>query len=274
MTETRTIRVAAIADLNAAPLTQALRKGPRPPWLEISFRTASGCADALREGAADVALLSVVEYQRIPELVVLPGMAIATPAGVRSVRLACRGELAAVRRIGLTRRSRTSAALLRILLGGFLNIEAEYAPFDSLAEAWQSNDAVLLIGDEAMTARLPGSRDVDLAALWLRFTGRPFVFAFWAARREADVAALYPLLLAARETGLAGLGEIAREHGPRLGLSEAAICDYFERDLAYTLGEGELHALQYFYDLCAARGLIPAARDVEFASVEHDILQG
>jgi chorismate dehydratase len=274
MTQTGTIRVAAIADLNAAPLTHALRKGPRPPWLEVSFRSAAACADALRDGEADAALLSVVEYQRLPGLVALPGMAIATPAGVRSVRLACRGELESVRRIGLTRRSRTSVALLQVLLGHHLGIEAEYAPFDSRADAWQVNDAVLVIGDEAMTADLPGSRNVDLAGLWRKFTGLPFVFAFWAARREADVAALPTVLLASRDAGLASLAEIAREHGPRLGWSEAAIRDYFEHDLAYTLGEPELEALRRFYALCAERGLIAAARELEFARVDHHILQG
>ena len=273
MTHQRKIRLAAIADLNAAPLTHGLRHDPLPPWLAVEYLAPAACADALRSGAADAALLSVVEYPRQPGLAILPGLAIASPAGVRSVRLACRTELAAVRRIGLTRRSRTSVALLQVLLGHFLRIEAECAPFDSLAEAWVTRDAVLLIGDEALTAALPGSRDVDLAALWHRFTGLPFVFAFWAARRELDATALLPVLEASRAAGLERREEIVREFGPRLNLPAAAIRDYFDRDLAYGLGERELQSLRLFYDLCADRGILAPARDLEFARVERNIRQ-
>jgi len=273
MTQTPTIRLAAIADLNAAPLTHGLRHDPLPPWLAVEFLPPAGCADALRSGAADAALLSAVEYQRQPGLAILPGLAIASPAGVRSVRLACRTELSAVRRIGVTRRSRSSVALLRVLLEHFLGIPAECAPFDSLEEAWTTGDAVLLIGDEALTAALPGSRDVDLAALWHRFTGLPFVFAFWAVRRELDAAALLPVLEASREAGRARREEIVREFSPRLGLPEADIRDYLDCDLAYGLGEREQQALRLFYDLCAARGILAAPRDLEFARVERDILQ-
>lgn len=271
MEHTRTIRLAAIADLNAAPLTHGLRHDPLPPWLTVEFLPPAACADALRSGAADAALLSAVEYQRQPGLAILPGLAIASPAGVRSVRLACRTELAAVRRVGLTRRSRTSVALLQVLLGHFLRIEAECTPFDSLAEAWATRDAVLLIGDEALTAALPGSRDVDLAALWHRFTGLPFVFAFWAASGEVDASTLLPVLEASRASGRARQEEIVREFGPRLGLPEAEIRDYLDRDLAYGLGESERQALRLFYDLCVGRGILAAARDLEFARVERDI---
>ena len=64
-----------------------------------------------------------------------------------------------------------------------------------------------------------------------------------------------------------------REFGPRLNLPEAEIRDYLDRDLAYGLGERELQALRLFYDLCAARGILAATRDLEFARVERDIVQ-
>jgi chorismate dehydratase len=272
MTQMSKIRLAAVADLNAAPLADALRRGNAPAWLEVRFLSQAGCADALSSGAVEAALLPVVEYQRIPDLLILPGPCIASPAGVRSVVLVCRGEPGSVRRIGLSRRSRTSVALLQVLLRRFLRIEAECEPVETPARDWSGYDALLLIGDEALTTDLPGAQRVDLAAQWHRFTGLPFVFAFWAVRGGVDVAGLHPLLLRCRAEGLARLPEIAADYGARLGLEPARLHEYLVRDLAYELGRRELDALKMFYELCVAEGVLPAARELEFAHVERDIL--
>ncbi len=80
-------------------------------------------------------------------------------------------------------------------------------------------DAVLVIGDRAMKVpHEPFHEVVDLAEAWNELTGLPFVFALWVARAGVDLADLPEALARSRAEGLAHAVELAREHGPRLGL--------------------------------------------------------
>lgn len=110
------IRISAISFLNAAPLQYGLRAETLPAWAEVTFRPPSGCAEALRTGAADVGLIPAVEFQRIPGLRALPGMGVTSPGPVRSVLLVAHRPIPELRRVGVTRDSRTSVALLSVLL--------------------------------------------------------------------------------------------------------------------------------------------------------------
>src|SRR2546430_10108349 len=79
--------------------------------------------------------------------------------------------------------------------------------------------AVLVIGDAALVlkARQAYPHRYDLGEEWRRWTGLPFVFAVWAARREADPAAvrlLHAALLAARTLGVAHLPALAADAHP------------------------------------------------------------
>ena len=47
------------------------------------------------------------------------------------------------------------------------------------------HDAALLIGDPALQIDRSQYFTLDLAEEWIRRTGKPFVFAFWAVRQNA-----------------------------------------------------------------------------------------
>ena len=47
------------------------------------------------------------------------------------------------------------------------------------------HDAGLLIGDPALKIDRARYHTLDLAEEWIRHTGKPFVFAFWAVREDA-----------------------------------------------------------------------------------------
>src|SRR5262249_42349052 len=119
-------------------------------------------------------------------------------------------------------------------------------------------DAVLLIGDRAMHACLPGySHSYDLGEEWTTWTSLPFVFAVWAVRPGVDLGATEKALQEAKRRGLAHVGPIAAHEAPKLSLNPGYCRRYLDTILSYDLGSQEMAGLQKFAELAAELGLIP-----------------
>jgi chorismate dehydratase len=63
---------------------------------------------------------------------------------------------------------------------------------------------------------------------------------------------------------MAHADELARLHGPRLGLDFKTCYDYLTRILSYELGEPELAGLSRFATMAARLGLAPEGVDLVF----------
>src|SRR5467141_529929 len=115
--------IAASSYLNAAPLCYSFIFGEqRNRCTFLSDAAPARCAELLAEGRADAALIPVIEYQRISGLKVVPGACVASRQKVRSVLLASRVPITQVRSVALDTSSRTSAALIQIILAHFYKI--------------------------------------------------------------------------------------------------------------------------------------------------------
>jgi len=118
---------------------------------DLSFTVPSLCADALRTGAADVAIIPAIEYQRIPNLVILPDLSIASKERVRSLLIVSKDSIRRAKRIALDRSSRSTQALTKILCANRWNITPEFREAEpDVAAMLQESDAALLIGDPAL----------------------------------------------------------------------------------------------------------------------------
>lgn len=133
------------------------------------------------------------------------------------------------------------------------------------------HDAGLLIGDPALMVDRARYHTLDLAEEWIRYTGKPFVFAFWAVRKDAlrEAAPSLDLPTAfqnSRDHGLepSSLNQIAREWAPRLDLSEADVRTYLTQNIHYQLDAGCLEGLQLFYRYAAEIGALSAAPELQF----------
>src|SRR5215475_8016770 len=150
------MRIAASTYLNSAPLVYSFTQGfLRKKYDFIGDEAPSRCAEMLRSGECEIALIPVIEFQRIPDLRIIPGIAVASKNRVRSVLIASRRPLEEVRRLTLDPSSRTSQALVKILFlrrYGFLPECAEREPAGSVGSRnlLDDADAALLIGDPAM----------------------------------------------------------------------------------------------------------------------------
>jgi chorismate dehydratase len=221
----------------------------------------SVCADKLARGEADVGLIPSIEYQRIPGLRIVPGLGIAASSEVRSVLLVSRVSRERIRSVALDPASRTSAALTRILLSRRYGLSPDYLEGGPDAP---DTDARLVIGDPALKTRLSGEVVLDLAAEWRAFTGRSFIFAFWAVREEADGHLAERIVRRSRELAREKFEDVVREESAETGFSPAIVADYLQHSLHYELDRADFGGLELFYNLAAELGLIPEARRLAF----------
>src|SRR5215211_251953 len=115
-------RVAASSYLNTAPLIWSFARGRRRGEVELLTDTAPArCGEMLARGEVEAALVPVIEYQRMPGTLVVPGVCVGAREEVHSVVLVTRGaRLEEVRSVALSSESRTSAALVEIVFREFL----------------------------------------------------------------------------------------------------------------------------------------------------------
>jgi chorismate dehydratase len=258
-------RVAASSYLNTVPLVWSFTEGPRRREVELVSDTAPArCGDMLARGEVEAALVPVIEYQRIPELLVVPDVCVGSRKRVRSVVLVMKDRLDGledVRSVALDISSRTSAALLRVIFREFVGREPEWmdrAP--DVASMLEAADAALIIGDPGMTFSRRGVVVYDLAELWRERTGLGFVFAMWMAREGEAERVRRVDFAGARDEGLEHVEEIAAAYSPLVGLPPEEIKQYLLDNISFELNEEMRAGLSLFYKLAARHGVVPEAR--------------
>jgi len=239
---------------------------------DIDYTLPSACARALAAGEADIGIIPSAAYAVIPGLRVLPGVAIASRRAVRSILLLSKVPVEKIRTVALDTSSMTSVALAKILFEKWLGGGRKFAPMAPNIDAMlAAHDAALVIGDPALQIDRSRYLTLDLAEEWIRHTGKPFVFAFWAVREKAlreaaPVPDLSGIFQQSRDHGLepASLSQIAREWAPRVGISEADVQAYLSHNIYYDLDAECIEGLQLFYRYAAEIGVLPSAPELNF----------
>jgi chorismate dehydratase len=266
------LRISAISYLNTAPLMWDFDHGEAGSEFEISYTLPSACARAVEAGTADIGIIPAAAYAQVPPLIVLPGVAIASRRPVRSILLVSRVPIDQIRTVALDTSSMTSVALTKILFEKWLGGGRAFTPMaPNIDQMLVDHDAGLLIGDPALQIDRSRYHTLDLAEEWIRHTGKPFVFAFWAIRQRAlSQAGASPDLVErfqqSRDHGLepANLNHIVQEWAPRLGLEESTVRSYLTESIYYHLDAACLEGLQLFYRYAAEIGALPAAPEMRF----------
>ncbi len=271
-------QIGAISFLNTVPLVAWFETpaGRRHTLLRV---LPSQLTEILRTNRAHVGLLPVAEILRGYSGGILAGTGIACRGPADSVKIFCAGPLRDLTLVRADRGSRSSVALLAIILREMFAITPTFT--EMIPEAGMTpaaGEGLLIIGDRcfeferslAATGRAE-IRGWDLGRLWLEMTGLPFVFAAWAlapgfleefGRPQAE--ALRDMLNEARDYGLENLGFLSQREVDRgsLGVGGAptlAAVDHYLRDsLRYHLGKEELAGMRRFQELGVKYGLFPA----------------
>lgn len=257
---------------------------------DIDYTLPSKCAAALAAGTADIGIIPVFTYAEIPNLVVVPDVAIASRGAVRSILLISKRPLEEVKTVAVDTSSRTSVALTQVILTKWYGGKRKLVPMDPDVHKMLGRcDAALLIGDPALViSEKPSSLDAagganelyvfDLAELWVEKTGKPFVFAVWAVREQAlreckpglDVAGIFQH---SRDCGLLSdnVAIIAREWSPKLNLSEQAIVEYLTQNIHYKLDQECMEGLGMFFEYSKECGLVETVPRIKFVATRESM---
>jgi len=193
---------------------------------DISYTLPSDCARALQAGTADIGIIPAAAYAQVPGLMVLPGVAIASRRPVRSILLVSNLPLEKIRTVALDTSSMTSAALTKILFEKWLGSGRTFTAMPpNIEKMLASHDAGLLIGDPALQIDRSRYFTLDLAEEWVRYTGKPFVFAFWAVRQDAlcELAPSQDLAAVFQQSRDTALNRQASTRLPANGLHDSAL---------------------------------------------------
>ncbi|MEZ6057699.1 MAG: menaquinone biosynthesis protein [Planctomycetaceae bacterium] len=251
------LQIGAVSYLNSKPLIEGL--GDFLPQATIRLDYPSRLADALASGQLDVALIPSVESFADPQYEILSDACVATRGPVFSVKLYCRVHPGEIQTLALDEGSRTSAALVRVMLEERYGVSPQITrlPMQSGLGDCQA-DAVLLIGDRAMQPPVEQFHTVwDLGTEWTEWTGLPFVFAMWVTRDAVGLEVVGEALSAARDRGVERAAEIASREAPHLHLSTEEAHNYLTKNLHFQLGPAERQGLALFRSLVAKHQLIP-----------------
>jgi len=289
----RKLRISVVQYLNTAPLVRGFTRGLLKDKYDLSFTVPSLCADALRSGAADIAIIPAIEYQRIPNLVILPDLSISSKERVRSLLIVSQIPIRAVKRLALDRSSRSTQALTKILCASRWNISPEFHEADpDIASMLVDFDAALVIGDPALRftiaaeAKAKPGRDgdwlcegatvgmpqfpalhiYDVVREWWQMTERPAVLAVWGARQEIVTESLADEFLDSLNFGLESLDAICKEASAEMNLPEKELKLYLKTNIDYSLDDENRKGLLAYYSHAAKLGLIEKLSPITIAA--------
>jgi chorismate dehydratase len=250
----RILRIGSVSFLNAKPLIYGLEAADD---LDLKLDVPSRLLDGLLENRFDVALLPVIDYQRMAGLKLLTAGGIACDGPTLTVRIFSPIPIPQITTLACDTDSHTSVALARILLGEVYGIRPEFisledAPHDPYA-------ARLLIGDKVICeepTHLP--HQLDLGQAWKLHTGLPFLFAAWMACPNVLLGDLPARLEQAKRDGLKNIETIIARFAVPRGWPSHIARDYLTSHLQFDITQRHLEAVTLFHNLAFQYNLLPS----------------
>jgi chorismate dehydratase len=252
------IRLASVSYLNARPLIYGLDKDPQ---IRLILDVPSKLIEHLRDGSADVALLPAIDYQRMPELRMVPAGGIGCDGATLTVRIFAKQPIETIRTLACDPDSHTSVALARIILAERHQVRPEFVDLSRASD--RADEARLLIGDKVVCEEPKGFEyQYDLGSEWKQMTGLPFVFAVWTALAGVDLGDLPQRLENAKRTGLQQVDESINEFAIPRGWPADLARQYLKSYLKFDIGDRQLRAIELFYQLAHQHKIIEQIQPV------------
>lgn len=254
----RLLRIGSVSYLNAKPLIYGLEHAAD---LELALDVPSRLLEGLERNRYDVALLPVIDYQRMPGLVLVPSGGIGCDGPTLTVRIFSRVPVERITRLACDTDSHTSVALARVVLAERFGIRPDFVDVTFTGPAPQAGhgecDAQLLIGDKVVCEEPTGfDHQLDLGAAWKDMTGLPFVFATWMARDGVDLGDLPPRLERAKRDGVLHARELVERYALPRGWPVREAMQYLTHYLKFDVGERQIEAIQLFHRLAGKHQIV------------------
>jgi chorismate dehydratase len=255
---TRILQIGSVSYLNARPLIYRLEQSPD---LELSLAVPSRLLKGLQQHLCDVALLPVIDYQRMEGLKLIPAGGIGCDGPTLTVRIFSKTPIEKISSLACDTDSHTSVALARIILAERYKLAPEFV---ALGHQVQRSDARLLIGDKVICEEPQGfEHQLDLGQAWKEMTDLPFVFAVWMARDGIDLGDLPARLEQSKRHGLANVEQLIARYALPRGWPADVARQYLTGYLKYDIGPRQIRGIERFHKLAARHGVIASPRRLE-----------
>lgn len=113
----------------------------------------------------------------------------------------------------------------------------------------------LVIGDEALRARMMHNVVMDLGEAWYELTGFPMVFGVSASMRDKNAEGINRIVMKSVEWGLKNIDTVVDEAKRRFNLPSEFLEEYL-KSLSYRLESKEKKGLKKFEEMCRENGLL------------------
>ena len=269
------LRLGHIHYINSYPIFYTLLKERASLPFDLVSDVPARLNAMMREGKLDVSLISSFEYAASPErYLIYRDFCLASAGYLNSVLLVSKKEIEELQgaHIGLSDASATSTNLIKIILKEFYGLSNTFNPIshhEDFQVSLKENDAILIIGDEALTFVDDGRyRVYDISRLWTEITGHPVVFAIIAIRSRSSTTWKGELRLLFEKFNESHkifkeqpekIVALAQSHSP-LSID---FHKYFS-SLSYTFTDEFKEGLSYYYRMLEKSGLIPKAETLRF----------
>jgi chorismate dehydratase len=239
-------RIGGVSYLNAKPLIYGLAEAEH---LSLTLDVPAKLIDGLLERRFDVALLPIIDYQRLPDARLLTAGGIGCDGPTLTVRIFSHVPVEEIATLACDVHSHTSVALARVILAERYGRRPRFVDLTH-SEPAPTAEARLLIGDKVVCEEPHGFEyQVDLGQAWKQLTGLPFVFAAWVARGDAELGDLPQRLESAKSAGMAHLDEIVAKDAVPRGWPANLALRYMTEYLKYDIGPRQLEAIRLFHQL-------------------------
>lgn len=235
----------AVSYLNTKPLVYGFEQGMMKDAIDLSFDYPANVAKELLNNEIDLGLVPVAVLPMLPEYYIISDYCIGAEGAVASVCLFSDVPLGEIKEVLMDYQSRTSAALLKILLQQHWNIQPGLTAAEKgFEKKITGTTAGLVIGDRAFAQRKKSKYIYDLAAAWKTMTGLPFVFAVWAANKKLDAAFQHEFNTACSK-GVNNIAGILQKEK----CSDYDLATYYTENIKYLLDEPKKKGLDTFLNL-------------------------
>lgn len=274
MAQKSCLRVGAVSFLNTKPLIYPLLNGQlQTEQISLSVKVPSHLATQLNNRELEIGLIPIIEYFRANTAGagyhILPNIAIGSRGSVLSIQLFSRVPIQDIQHIALDTSSRSSVALLKILLAEKYQINPTFRSCEPTIDPVTSDtDAVLLIGDAALRNLGATEYSVDLGAEWQELTGLPFVYACWVTRKNVNLGKVPDLLLEAKKLGITQIPEIAQIEAKKLGFPETLCRDYLQHHINYDLDQPAINGIELYLKLAVKHKLVKSDKTLPLKIVD------
>lgn len=236
------VKVGAVSYLNTKPLLFGLDRTGLSEEMTLTLDHPSNLATRLGRGQLDLALIPVAAIPSIPNAIIVSDYCIACDGEVASVCLFSQSPISEVTSVLLDYESKTSVALVKILLRRYWHREVAYLPaYPGYEDEIGSGRAGLIIGDRALRYRASFSFVYDLGTAWKAYTGLPFVFAAWVANKPLNEAFL-ARFNDANAIGVRSPAAVAAQHP----FAHFDLLAYYTEHIHYQLNDEKRKGLHLF----------------------------